>query len=90
MTITKAELEILRSRLAKPDLHLQFTPSGGLELQVHQTLDDEKRKYIIDGEKKLNDMQKKLRSGLEEARKNGFERGQFNALSHTHECNPRL
>lgn len=90
MTVTKASLEALRSRLAKPELKLQLTPGGVLEQQVHTEHYKAQAKQLREGETLMREMSEKLRNDLEKVRNEGVLRAQFNALSHTSECNLRL
>ncbi|TBR44323.1 hypothetical protein CBF23_003120 [Marinomonas agarivorans] len=90
MTVIKEELDALRANLAKPEPHLSLTPDGMTEQVVNDELYKSQLKRLKTGERSLANAQEKLRADLNEVRNKGKERGEFNAISHTHACNQKL
>lgn len=87
MTVTREELDALRASLAKPQVHLTFTPDNRIETQVHSELFRQQQKRLKKGERSLQRAQENLRSELKKLRSEGQNRDAFNAISHTHALN---
>jgi Ribonuclease G/E len=86
--ITKKHLEALeRQRPPARELHLR--PDDATVLYVRTNLENERRAELTKGYRSLAQEQHRLREQLNVMR-NGLTRAQFNAHSHTHECNQEL
>jgi stalled ribosome alternative rescue factor ArfA len=90
MTVTKAELDALRASLAKPEVHLTFTPDNAIETQIHTELFRQQQKRLKKGEQSLLNAQETLHNELKKMRSDSQNHDDFNGLSHTDAFNQRL
>ncbi|XOV77455.1 MAG: hypothetical protein ACFHVJ_10890 [Aestuariibacter sp.] len=90
MTVTRDELDVLRSRLKTPEPALVLRPEGWMVQQTQQAHFNYQLKQLQTGEKSLADAQEKLRAELEDVRSRGQHRAQFNVMNHTNACNLKL
>lgn len=90
MTVTRAELDALRASLAKPQLHLTFTPDNGIETYVHEELFQKQHSRLKKGEQSLLKAQENLHHELKKMRSESQKHDDFNALSHTAAFNQGL
>jgi hypothetical protein len=88
LTVTKIELEALRS--ARPTLNatLHYTPDDMTVVNVHSTVEAERIGKLNKGDRMMQLSHEKLRGDLAKVRQQGFSRAQFNQVSHTHEFTP--
>lgn len=90
MTVTRAELDALRASLAKPELHLTFTPDNGIETYVHEELFQKQHSRLKKGEKSLLNAQENLHHELKKMRSEPQSYNDFNGFSHTDAFNQGL
>lgn len=87
MTVTKAQLDALRA--ARPTLitQMHFTPDDMTVAAVHSCVEAERIGQLNKGDRIMQLSHEKLKADLAKVRQEGFNRVQFNQLSHTDALN---
>lgn len=80
-TVTRAEIDHLKTQIARPSHTLDYTPGGMRETQSHSVEDAKKRAHIAYGEQRLNAAHERFDTSHTFAAKHGAARSQMNTAS---------
>lgn len=80
-TVTRAEIETLKTQISRPSVSLDYTPGGTRETHAHSVEDERKRSRIAFAEQRLNAAHERFDTAHTFAAKQGAARAQMNMAS---------
>lgn len=88
MTVTKAELDQLRTNRPVRNQALHYTIGGPNEARVHSNVESERIGKLVRGDRRLQEALQQLRQDHAFASREGLSKAHFNAQAQTHTMKP--